>query len=126
MWSLNLNLVFKPTPFNLLLVALAQNTFILPCHSMHHFVHCIDCVLLCCRYLFPPGRRCSDVVIVDTDEDSMLSSEVPGKQNPLVHSDKSHSLAPALFYCIRTTTTYLLLAAVAEPLYPLHDLSLPQ
>ena len=86
-WSLNLNLVFKPTSFNLLLVALAQNTFILPCHSMHHFVHCIDCVLLCCRYLFPPGRRCSDVVIVDTDEDSMLSSEVPGKQNPLVHSD---------------------------------------
>ena len=87
-WSLNLNLVFKPTLFNLLLVALAQNTFILPCHSMHHFVHCIDCVLLCCRYLFPPGRRCSDIVIVDTDEDSMLSSEVPGKQNPLVHSDK--------------------------------------
>ena len=29
-WSLNLNLVFKPTSFNLLLVALAQNTFILP------------------------------------------------------------------------------------------------
>ena len=88
MWSWNLNHVFKPTSFNLLLVELAQNTFILPCHSMHHFVHCIDCVLLCCRYMFPPGRRCSDVVIVDTDEDSMLSSEVPGKQNPLVHSDK--------------------------------------
>ena len=29
----------------------------------------------------------SDDVIDDTDEDSMLSSEVPGKQNPLVHSD---------------------------------------
>ena len=41
-WSLNLNLRFKPTPFNMLLVALAQNTFILPCHSMHHIVHCID------------------------------------------------------------------------------------
>ena len=41
-WSLNLNLVFKPTPFNLLLDALSQNTFILPCHSMHHTVHCID------------------------------------------------------------------------------------
>ena len=41
-WSLNLNLGFKPTPFNLLLVALAQNTFILPCHIMHHIVHCID------------------------------------------------------------------------------------
>ena len=37
-WSLNLNLVFKPTPFNLLLVALAQNTFILPCHE--HASYC--------------------------------------------------------------------------------------
>ena len=41
-WSLSLNLVFKPTSFNLVLGALAQNTFILPCHSMHHIVHCID------------------------------------------------------------------------------------
>ena len=37
-WSLNLNLVFKPTPFNLLLDALAQNTFILPCHD--HASYC--------------------------------------------------------------------------------------
>ena len=81
--------------------------------------------LLCLLVLFPLGRHCTDVVIVDTDEDSMLSSEVPGKQNPLVHSDKTHSLAPALFYCIRTTPIHLLLAAVAEPLYPLDDLSLP-
>ena len=43
--------------------------------------------LLCLPVLFPLGRRCTDDVIVDTDEDSMLSSEVPGKQNPLVHSD---------------------------------------
>ena len=83
--------------------------------------------LLCLSVLFPLGRRCSDVVIVDTDEDSMLSSEVPGKQKPLVHSDTIPlSLAPALFYCIRTTTIHLLLVAVVEPLYPLHDLSLPQ
>ena len=74
----------------------------------------------------PLDRRDTDDVIVDTDEDSMLSSEVPGKQNPLVHSDKIPLSPPALFYCIRTTMTYLLLAAVAEPLYPLHDLSLPQ
>ena len=40
-WSLNLNLVFKPTSFDLLLVALAQNTFILPCHSMHHIMHIV-------------------------------------------------------------------------------------
>ena len=38
MWSLNLNLGFKPTPFNLLLDALAQNTFILPCHD--HASYC--------------------------------------------------------------------------------------
>ena len=43
MWSLNLNLGFKPTSFNLLLVALAQT--IAYCHVMimHHIVHCIDC-----------------------------------------------------------------------------------
>ena len=40
-WSLNLNLVFKPTSFNLLLVALAQNTFILPCddHASYCALH---------------------------------------------------------------------------------------
>ena len=36
--------------------------------------------------------------------------------NPLVHSDTNHSLAPALFYCIRTTTIQLLHVAVVEPL----------
>ena len=88
-WSLNLNLVFKPTSFNLLLDALAQNTFILPCHDHASYcaLHCL-CSLLCCRYLSPLDRRDTDDVIVDTDEDSMLSSEVSGKQNPLVHSDK--------------------------------------
>ena len=53
-WSLNLNLVFKPTPFNLLLDALAQNTFILPCHSMHHIVHCIDRVSSVFAGIVPP------------------------------------------------------------------------
>ena len=43
-WSLNLNLVFKPTPFNLLLVALGQSTTYCHVIVMHHVVHCIDCV----------------------------------------------------------------------------------
>ena len=43
-WSLNLNLVFKPTSFNLLLVALAQSTTYFHVIMMHHVVHCIDCV----------------------------------------------------------------------------------
>ena len=41
---MNLNLVFKPTPFNLLLVALAQSTACCHVMIMHHIVHCIDCV----------------------------------------------------------------------------------
>ena len=93
--------------------------------SMHHIVayrHVLIEFFLSCRCLSPPDRRGSDDVIDDTDEDPMLSSEVPGKQNPLVHSDKILLSRPALFYCIRTTTIQLLLAAVAEPLYPLHDL----
>ena len=43
MWSLNLNLGFKPTPFNLLLDALAQITAYCHVMIMHHIVHCIDC-----------------------------------------------------------------------------------
>ena len=52
--------------------------------------------------------------------------DLPGKQTPLFIPIQSYSLAPALSYCIRTTTIHLLLcAAVVEPI-PLHDLSLPQ
>ena len=83
---------------------------------MHHIVHCIDCVFLCCRYLSPLDRRDTEDVIVDTDEDSMLSSEVPGKQNPLAHSDTIPLSRPALFYCIKTTRFKLLCAVVVEPI----------
>ena len=124
-WSLNLNLVFKPTPFNLLLVTLAQNTFILPCHSMHHFVHCIDCVFLCCRYLSPLDRHGFDDEINDTDEELCYLQECQASKTPLFISIQSHSLALALSYYIRTTTIQLLHVAVVEPI-PLHDLSLPQ
>ena len=43
-WSLSLNLGFKPTSFNLVLVALAQTTAYCHVTFMHHIVHCIDCV----------------------------------------------------------------------------------
>ena len=91
----------------------------------HSYCHVIACIILCIALivflfylsvLFPLGRRCTDIVIVDTDEDSMLSSEVTGKQNPLVHSDTIPLSRSALFYCIRTTTIQLLHAAVVEPL----------
>ena len=52
--------------------------------------------------------------------------DLPGKQTPLFIPIQSHSLAPTLFYLIRTTMIQLLLyVAVVEPI-PLHDLSLPQ
>ena len=57
---------------------------------------------------------------------SASSVDLPGKQTPLFIPIQSYSLAPALSYCIRTTTIHLLLcAAVVEPI-PLHNLSLPQ
>ena len=37
-WSLNLNLEFKPTSFNLLLVALSQSTTYCHVMIMHHIV----------------------------------------------------------------------------------------
>ena len=40
-WSLNLNLVFKPTPFNLLLVALAQHTHIAMFHACIILLHIV-------------------------------------------------------------------------------------
>ena len=72
--------------------------------------------LLCCRWLSPLDRHCTDAVIIDTDEDPMISSEVQGKQTPLFISIKPYSLAPALSYCIRTTTIHLLI--VTLPAYP--------
>src|SRR4051812_21226893 len=86
--ELNLNLWFKPASFNLVASCISSNHIILPCHD--HASYCgiaLIVFFLSCRCLSPLDRRGSDDVIVDTDEDSMLSSEVLGKQNPLVHFD---------------------------------------
>ena len=53
MWSWNLDLGFKPTSFNLLLVALAQTTSYCHVMIMHHIVHCIDCVSFCVAGICP-------------------------------------------------------------------------
>ena len=48
------------TSSKLLLDALVQNTFIFPCHSMHHIVayrHVLIKFFLSCRCLSPPDRR---------------------------------------------------------------------
>ena len=54
----------------------------------------------------------SDDVIDDTDEELYHLQKCQASKNPLLIPIQSHSLAPALFYCIRTTTIQLLHAAV--------------
>ena len=58
----------------------------------------------------------SDDVIDDTDEELYYLQKCQASKTPLFIPIQSHSLAPALFYCIRTTMIPLLHAAVAEPL----------
>ena len=84
-----------------------------------------SCIILCialivfflvCRWLSPLDSRDSDDEFDDTDEETILSPEVPGKQNLLVHSDTIPLSRSCSLYCIRTTTIQLLHAAVVEPL----------
>ena len=89
-----------------------------------HFIDCVPSLLVGgCSLLVDDV---SDAVIVDTDEELYYLQKCQASKTPLFIPIQSYSLAPALFYCITTTTIQLLLAAVAEPLYRLHDLSLPQ
>ena len=83
---------------------------------MHHIVHCIDCVFPQLPVIAPFDTRDTDDVIDGTDEELYYLQKCQASKTPLFIPIKSHSLAPALFYCIRTTTFQLLHAAVAEPL----------
>ena len=84
---------------------------------MHHNC-CIALIVffLVCRCLSPLDRRGSDDVIDDTDEELYYLQKCQASKTTLFIPIQSHSLAPALFYCIRTTTIQLLHAAVVEPL----------
>jgi len=88
----------------------------LPCYN-HASYCCIALIvfLLCCRYLSPLSRRGFDDVINDTDEELYHLQKCQASKTPLFIPIKSHSLAPALFYCIRTTMIQLLHATVVEP-----------
>ena len=84
---------------------------------MHHIVHCIDCVLsVFVGGCSPSVDDVSDNEIDDTDEELYYLQKCQASKSPLFISIQSHSLAPALFYCIRTTTIQLLHAALVEPL----------
>ena len=107
-----------------ILVALAQTESHLHAMFMHHIV-AYACVLIDWHRSFSIGPAPETVPEYLSEEQCPLV-DLPGKQTPLFIPIQSYSLAPALSYCIRTTTIHLLLcAAVVEPI-PLHDLSLPQ
>ena len=83
---------------------------------MHHIVHCIDCVS------FSVAGICS--LKIDVIRRwvrwhwwrDIISSEVPGKQYPFVHSNTISLSRFCSLYYIRTTMIQLLHAAVVEPL----------
>ena len=64
----------------------------------------------------PSVDVCSDDEFDDTDEALYYLQKCQASKTPLFIPIQSHSLAPALFYCIRTTMIQLLHAAVVEPL----------
>ena len=115
---------FKWISNQMITSCISSNSITSTCHV--HASYC--CIWLCidCRH-----RSFSIGPAPETFQSTCLWSsaslvDLPGKQTPLFISIKPYSLAPALSYCIRTTTIHLLLcAAVVEPI-PLHDLSLPQ
>ena len=71
---------------------------------------------LICRWLPPLDSRDSDDVIDDTDEELYYLQKCQASKTPLFIPIQTHSLASALFYCIRTTTIQLLNVVVVEPL----------
>ena len=103
---------------------ISLNNITSSCHV--HESNCCICLCIDCRH-----RSFSIGTAPETDPEYLSEEQCPlliyqASKTPLFILIQSHSLAPALFYCIRTTTIQLLLyAAVVEPI-PLHDLSLPQ
>ena len=103
---------------------ISPNNITSSCH-VHASYYCI-CLCIDCRH-----RSFSIGPAPESAPESLSEEQCPlliyqASKTPLSIPIQSHSLAPALFYCIRTTTIQLLLyAAVDEPI-PLHYLSLPQ
>ena len=115
--SLGLNLWFKMAQTHLVVVTLAQHT---------HFAVSLSCIIIVAlHWLYSSlvAGICSlliDVVSTMRSMTPMKSYTIFGSvrqaKPPLFIPIQFHSLAPALFYCIRTTSIQLLHVAVVEPL----------
>ena len=103
--------------FKLLLDALVQIITLLPCHD-----HASYCALhwLCSFSVAGVCPLSIDVVptlwSLTLMKTQWYLQKCQASKTPLFIPIQSHSLAPALFYCIRTTTIQLLHVAVVEPL----------
>ena len=117
MWSLNLNFGFKPTSFNCVASCISSINNILPCHY-----HASCCALhWLCSFSVAGGCTLSIDIVPTLWSLTLMKTQwylqkCQVRKTPLFIPIQSHSLAPALFYCIRTTMIQLLLAAVVEPL----------
>ena len=84
---------------------------------MHHIVHCIDRVFSVfagnCPLSIDVTPMMRSLTLTKTQ---CYLQKCQASKTPLFIPIQAHSLAPALFYCIRTTTIQLLHAAVVEPL----------
>ena len=81
---------------------------------MHHIVaYCLVMFVYRCslRQVLPP--RSTTITLT---KNNISASTLQASKTPLFIPTQSHSLAPALFYCVRITTFQLLHAAVVEPL----------
>ena len=115
--ELEFDLALNSTSTKITSCCISPNHIILPCHD--HASYCRIALIvffLCCRCLSPLSTHGFDDEIDDTDEELYYLRKCQASKTPLVILIQSHSLAPALFYCIRTTTFQLLHTAVAEPL----------
>ena len=86
------------------------------CHvsCMHHIVaHCLVMVVYRCslRQVLPPRST-----VITLTKNRIRASNHQASNQPLIISIQSHVLAPALFYCIKTTRFKLLCATVVEPI----------
>ena len=90
---------------------------ILPCH-IHASYCCIALIVFLSQLpvITPLDRRVSTMSSMTPMKSYTIFRSARQAKPPLFIPIQSHSLAPALFYCIRTTTIQLLHAAVVEPL----------
>ena len=89
----------------------------MPCHD--HALYCALhwlCSFSVCRCLSPFSRRVPTMWSMTPMKTQCYLQKCQASKTPLSIPIQSHSLALALFYCIRTTTLQLLPAAVVEPL----------